>query len=132
MSSKQHSPQSSTGKAPASSPFAGTDPTLYSPELTRDNKHRRGTSSIHTIVGSGKNIGIGINFDKANILPAPAAYVHGAFSNEVPEGDAAWVSRFQQVSMLPDGTVAGHDQEHEMFSVQHQMKLVSVLLFPCS
>jgi len=132
--SQQHSPQSSNGRAPASSPFAGTDPTLYSPELTRNDKHRSAKSSIHTVVGSGKNVGIGINFDKSSIsiLPAPAAYIPGAFTDEVAEGDASSVSRYMKIAQLPDGTVAGHDQEHEMFSVQHQMKLVSTTGSMCA
>lgn len=129
----KQSPQSSVGRGPASSPFTGTDPTLYSPELARDGKHHRNNGSVTTVVGgsasgSKKNYGIGLTFDKANILPLPSAYVHGRFSNEIPEGDEDWVSRFQQVVQLPDGTVAGHDQEHELFSVQHQMKLVSLHL----
>jgi hypothetical protein len=33
------------------------------------------------------------------------------------------------ISQLPDGTNAGLDIEHELFGVQHHMKLVSILLF---
>lgn len=131
------SPQSSAGRGTASSPYAGTDPTLYSPELARDTKHRHGNASVSTVVGgSGKkvkvtaaNFGIGISINNDPVLPKPSAYVPGGFVNELVEHDAKFVSRFQLITALPDGTEAGVDQEHEMFSVQHQMKLVSVQLF---
>jgi hypothetical protein len=59
------------------------------------------------------------------VLPFPAPYYQGLFANEVAEDDKSFISRFQFVSQLPDGTNAGVDSEHELFSVQHQMKLVS-------
>ncbi|KAF1915459.1 RNA recognition motif 2-domain-containing protein [Ampelomyces quisqualis] len=119
----QHSPQSSAGRGPASSPFAGTDPTLYSPELARDTKHRRDNASIATVVGRGKAVDTGVVFEKAKILPQPEPYVQGAFVNEMSENAPDFISRFQLVTQLPDRTSAGMDQEHELFSVQHQMKL---------
>jgi hypothetical protein len=125
----QHSPQSSAGQGPTSSPFAGTDPTLYSPELARDTKHRR-TDSISTIVGrGGKKAGLGVIFEKSKTLPEPPAYTQGAFVNEVSEDDPDFISRFQLVTRLPDGTSAGLDVENELFAVQHQMKLVNIRSF---
>jgi hypothetical protein len=128
MSSHQ-SPQSSAGRGPASSPFAGTDPTLYSPELARDTKHRRDNNSIATVVGRGKKAGVSIVFEKAKHLPTPPPHIQGSYVNEISEDAPDFVSRYQLVSQLPDGTNAGLDIEHELFSVQHQMKLVSTFLF---
>lgn len=127
-----HSPQSSTGVGPSSSPYAGTDPTLYSPELTRYSRsaglHRRNNLSQVTITDNGKvshhNAGAASPKYKG-VLPFPAPYYQGLFANEVSEDDKAFISRFQFVAKLPDGTNAGVDSEHELFSVQHQMKLVS-------
>jgi hypothetical protein len=128
--SSHHSPQSSAGRGPASSPFAGTDPTLYSPELARDSKHRRDNGSIATIVGRSKK---GIVFEKPKHLPTPPPHIQGSYVNEIPETSIDFISRYMLVTQLPDGTHAGVDIEHELFSVQHQMKLVSVLLsLPCS
>lgn len=125
----QHSPESSAGQGPSSSPFAGTDPTLYSPELARDVKHHRNNDSIATIVGCGKKAGLGIIFEKSKTLPQPPAYAQGAFANEISEDEPDFISRFQLVTRLPDGTNAGLDVENELFAVQHQMKLVSVRSF---
>lgn len=61
-------------------------------------------------------------------LVFPAPHIQGAFVNEMFEAERAYISRFQFVSQLPDGTDAGLDSEHELFSVQHQMKLVSIFL----
>jgi hypothetical protein len=128
--SSQHSPQSSAGRGPASSPFAGTNPTLYSPELARDSKHRRDNRSIATVVGGRKK---GIVFEKAKHLPTPPPHIPGSYVNEISETDPNFISRYMLVTQLPDGTSAGLDIEHELFAVQHQMKLVSDLLFlPCS
>jgi hypothetical protein len=120
----QASPQSSSGRGPASSPFAGTDPTLYSPDMARTAKHRRG-DTVTTVVGHGGKAAV----NKVNILPHPASYVQGAFVNELVEDTTDFISRYQMVVHLPDGTSAGLDMDHELFSVQHQMKLVSILLF---
>jgi hypothetical protein len=127
--SSQPSPPSSAGHGPASSPFAGTDPTLYSPELARDTKHRRDNNSIATVIGRGKKAGVSIVFEKAKHLPTPPPAIQGSYVNEIDENAPGFVSRYQLVSQLPDGTNAGLDIEHELFSVQHQMKLVSILLF---
>lgn len=127
-----HSPQSSTGVGPASSPYAGTDPTLYSPELVRYTRstgfHRRNNPSQVTVTDKGKtslhNTGAASPKYKG-VFPFPAPYYQGLFANEVSEDDKSFISRFQFVAQLPDGTNAGVDSEHELFSVQHQMKLVS-------
>lgn len=126
-----HSPQSSTGIGSASSPYAGTDPTLYSPELARYTRssgfHRRNNLSQVIINDNGKaslhNAGAASPKYKG-ILPFPAPYYQGVFANEVSEDDKSFISRFQFIAQLPDGTNAGVDSEHELFSVQHQMKLV--------
>ena len=125
-----HSPQSSAGIGPSSSPFASTDPTLYSPELLRNPRsgHRRDNISQVTVIAAGKqafrDVDHGSNKYKS-ILPLPAPYIQGAFVNEMSEDDLTYVSRYQFVSQLPDGTNAGLEADHELFSVQHQMKLVS-------
>ncbi|KAF1947015.1 hypothetical protein EJ02DRAFT_449994 [Clathrospora elynae] len=117
------SPQSSSGRGPASSPFAGTDPTLYSPELVRNpcSGHRRQV----TVIAAGKQPvhNVDDNSKYKSVLPLPASYIEGAFINEMSEDDKTFLSRYQFVSQLPDGTNAGLDSEHELFSVQHQMKL---------
>lgn len=127
-----HSPQSSTGVGPSSSPYAGTDPTLYSPELARYARsvglHHRNNLSEATVTDNGKpslhNTGAASPKYKG-VLPFPTPYYQGLFANEVSEEDKSFISRFQFVAQLPDGTNAGVDSEHELFSVQHQMKLVS-------
>ncbi|KAF1850911.1 uncharacterized protein K460DRAFT_350904 [Cucurbitaria berberidis CBS 394.84] len=123
-----HSPQSSAGVGPSSSPFGGTDPTLYSPELVRDARsgHRRNNISQVTVVAAGKQPVRDVDAVSSkhkSILPLPAPYVEGAFANEVSEDDMTYISRYQFVSQLPDGTNAGLESEHEIFNVQHQMKL---------
>lgn len=127
-----HSPQSSNGVATASSPYAGTDPTLYSPELARYSRstgfHRRNVPSQITVTDNGTaslhNTGATSPKYKG-VLPFPAPYYPGLFANEVSEDDKSFISRFQFVAQLPDGSNAGVDSEHELFSVQYQMKLVS-------
>lgn len=126
-----HSPPSSAGHGPPSSPFAGTDPTLYSPELVRALAQVPVTTN-----GTQAGHHVDSNLDQyALTLPAPAPYVQGAFVNEIAPEDRTYISRFQFVTRLPDGTLAGTDKEHELFTVQHQMKLVSQVLLshtsPC-
>jgi hypothetical protein len=134
----QQSPQSSSGRGPASSPYAGTDPTLYSPELARNPRqgHRRQT----TVIAAGNpiveepSVTDKYPFMKSN-LPLADHYVEGAFANELAEENLNFISRYQFVTQLPDGTNAGMDPEQELFRVQHQMKLVSTFTFlhqvPC-
>ncbi|KAH8725957.1 RNA recognition motif 2-domain-containing protein [Phaeosphaeriaceae sp. PMI808] len=114
-----HSPPSSAGRGSASSPFAGTDPTLYSPQLVRDSKHRRNNASVTTVVGSGR---YAVVFEKVNSLPHPVGYPRGSFVNEISGRDESFFSRFQLVTCLPDGTFAGSAKEHEVSYVQHVMK----------
>lgn len=126
-----HSPQSSTGVGPASSPYTGTDPTLYSPELARYTRstgltHRDSFSQV-PVTDNGKPAhlsSIVASPKFKGVLPFPAPYYQGLFANELSEDDKSFISRFQFISQLPDGTNAGVDSEHELFSVQHQMKLV--------
>lgn len=125
-----HSPQSSTGVGPASSSYAGTDPTLYSPELTR---YARATGLNHlgqvTVTDNSSKPSLRKTGDASpkykGVLPFPAPYYQGLFANELSEDNKSFISRFQFITHLPDGTNAGADSEHELFSVQHQMKLVS-------
>lgn len=124
------SPQSSAGIGPASSPYTGTDPTSYSPELARFSRstgvHR---NSFGQVNGKASHLpSIAATPKYKGVLTAPAPYYQGLFANEVSEDDKSFISRFQFVSQLPDGTVAGVDSEHELFSVQHQMKLVGCYL----
>ena len=127
-----HSPQSTTAVGPSSSPYAGTDPTLYSPELARYTRsaglHHRNSLSQVTVTDNGKPAHHNTSAASPKykgILPLPAPYYPGLFANELSEDDKSFISRFQFVAQLPDGTNAGVDSEHELFSVQHQMKLVS-------
>jgi hypothetical protein len=133
--SPQDSPQSSSGRGPASSPYAGTDATVYSPELVRNIRpgHRRNV----TVVAAGKEPAVTeptvtdkYPFMRSN-LPLADHYVEGAFANELAEEDPQFISRYQFVAQLPDGTNAGMDPEQELFRVQHQMKLVSTFTSFC-
>lgn len=120
------SPQSSTAHGPSSSPYAGTDPTLYSPDV--DRKPRIGHRRQITAIAAGK-LSVKDAKDMPTIikaaLPLPAISADGVFTNELSEDNNGYVSRYQFISRLPDGTHAGLDSEHELFSVQHQMKLVT-------
>ncbi|KAJ8113917.1 hypothetical protein OPT61_g4076 [Boeremia exigua] len=125
-----HSPQSSTGVGPASSPYTGTDPTLYSPELTRythsTGLHHRNNISQITVTDNGKpstHQKVDGSPKYKSVLPSPVPHYQGRFSNEVSEDDRSFISRFQFISQLPDGTTGGLDSEHELSKVQHQMKL---------
>jgi hypothetical protein len=130
--SPDQSPHSSSGHGPASSPFAGTDPTLYSPELARNARpgHRRKV----TVVAAGKEPATEPNIlDKypnmKSSLPLAERYVEGAFVNELAEEDPNFISRYHFITQLPDGTNAGMESEQELFRVQNQMKLVSTFTF---
>ncbi|KAF2031403.1 hypothetical protein EK21DRAFT_88115 [Setomelanomma holmii] len=127
-----HSPQSSVGNGPVSSPFAGTEATLYSPEASRNTYHRCHDTGVlasinHTIRRlspveqplKGPCPMAGLVKD----LPQPTPYVPGNFNNELDENDKHFISRYQAVLELPDGIQAGDDPEHELFSVQHVMKI---------
>ncbi|KAI8940878.1 hypothetical protein NX059_002138 [Plenodomus lindquistii] len=111
----------------SSSPFAGTDPTLYSPDMSRTARqgHRRQNVSQVTVVAAEQphHNGTGAVEKQKAILPVPATYIQGAFANELPEDHVRYVSRYQFISRLPDGTPAGTESELELFTVQHQMKL---------
>ncbi|KAF1837843.1 hypothetical protein BDW02DRAFT_576772 [Decorospora gaudefroyi] len=123
----RQSPQSSSGQGPSSSPFTGTDPTLYSPDLARNPRpgHRRQI----TVIAAGQQpvpVVQDNTDDHKGMLPPAATYVEGAFLNEMSHVSAQeYISRYQFVPQLPDGTNAGLDLEHELFSVQHYMKLYS-------
>ncbi|KAF2854426.1 hypothetical protein T440DRAFT_275477 [Plenodomus tracheiphilus IPT5] len=125
--SHHHSPPSSAGMGPSSSPFAGTDPTLYSPDMARNARpgHRRQNVSQVTVIASEQpdHRDNGATGKQKAILPVPAGHVQGTFANELPEDHVRYVSRYQFVSRLPDGTAAGTESELELFTVQHQMKL---------
>ncbi|KAH7348090.1 RNA recognition motif 2-domain-containing protein [Pyrenochaeta sp. MPI-SDFR-AT-0127] len=122
------SPQSSANACLSSSPFASTDPTLYSPEIVRNPRsgHRRDNVSQVTVVTASnlpmRKIDKPSDRQKSTLIN-PVPYVQGAFVNEMSEDDKTYISRYQFISQLPDGTNAGLDSEHELFSVQHQMKL---------
>ncbi|KAL6704566.1 hypothetical protein ACN47E_008076 [Coniothyrium glycines] len=117
-----HSPQSSAGLGPASSPFAGTDPTLYSPQIGRTT----GTSQIRqNFIDAMMKPPANKSVDRVKynmVLPPPAPYVQGAFVNEMAEDSKTYISRFLVVTQLPDGTLAGQHDEHEMSTVQAKMK----------
>ncbi|KAH7386882.1 RNA recognition motif 2-domain-containing protein [Phaeosphaeria sp. MPI-PUGE-AT-0046c] len=117
--STHHSPASSAGHGPASSPFAGTDPTLYSPELARNGR-------VPYVISSntkGKKVGAAVFAEKQMTLPEPEPHVNAGWSNEISEDAPHYISRCQLVTQLPDSTDAGTDMDHELVTVQHQMKL---------
>ncbi|OSS45312.1 hypothetical protein B5807_10138 [Epicoccum nigrum] len=127
----QDSSQSPTGLGPASSPFGGTDPTLYSPEFGRfihPNGFNHRSNIIQATVPDNKpslNKTDAASPKYKGVLPVPAPYYQGQFANELSEDDKSFISRFHFITHLPDGTNAGADSEHELFSIQQQMKLVS-------
>jgi hypothetical protein len=51
--------------------------------------------------------------------------VFESFANEWAEEDLNFISQYQFVTQLPDGTNAGMNPGQELSRVQHQMKLVS-------
>jgi hypothetical protein len=121
-----HSPPSSAGLGPSSSPYGGTDPTLYSPDLVRNTHSGNHGQGINQLAALGAKHHVGNLSPKwGATLPLPVPYFQGAFVNELNENDVAFISRFQFITKLPDGIGAGSDSEFELFSIQHQMKLVS-------
>lgn len=121
--STTHSPSSSAGHGLTSSPFAGTDPTLYSPELARNVKAARITNDV----AKGSKVSAAVFAEKQMTLPQPEPHVNAGWSNEIPEDAPEYISRCQLVTQLPDGTDAGTDIDHELVTAQHQMKLVSII-----
>lgn len=124
----QHSPRSS-GLDPSSSPFAGTDPTLYSPEIVRDARSTQAhnVSSV-SVAAAGKQAlreVFGQTDKKKHALPHPAPYIKGGFTNEIAEDAEDYVTRYHFISRLPNESVAGMDIDHELYAIQHQMRLVS-------
>lgn len=105
------SPNSSSANGPPSSPFEGTNPTVYSPDNERKPHHRRQLTAIPIGKQAAKKF-----------LPEPPAYVEGAFVDELDEFVNTFVSRYLYVE-------GGHDAEHLKFLVQNQMKRVSVVPF---
>jgi hypothetical protein len=125
------SPPSSAGLGPSSSPYGGTDPTLYSPDLVRNTRSGSHGQIINQLAVIGAKHHAGSLSPKwRGTLPLPVPYFQGAFANELNENDVAFISRFQFITKLPDGIAAGSDSEFELFSIQHQMKLVSPLTQP--
>ncbi|KAI4653198.1 uncharacterized protein J4E79_008711 [Alternaria viburni] len=98
------SPNSSSANGPPSSPFDGTNPTVYSPDVERKPNHRRQLTAIPIGKQAAKKF-----------LPEPPAYVEGAFVDELDEFNNTFVSRYLYVE-------GGHDAEHLKFLVQNQMK----------
>lgn len=126
-----HSPPSTTGHGPSSSPFAGTDPTTYSPQDVRHVNRTQASTSADAAGSSFVNTPVvvikGIKYDGLH----PQAHPLGTFMNEVINTDIDFVSRYLAITKLPDGTVAGADHEMEMYLIQFQMKIVSILLVLC-
>lgn len=113
----------------SSSPFAGTEATLYSPDMARNvgpGHHGRNNSQV-TVIATEQSLhrGNGATEKQKAILPLPGYYMPGRFVSEISEDSSHFVSRYLFISRLPDGTPAGSDLEIELFTVQHQMKLVS-------
>ncbi|KAB2100364.1 hypothetical protein AG0111_0g11334 [Alternaria gaisen] len=105
-----HSPQSSSANGPPSSPFGGTNPTVYSPEADRKPHHRRQLTAI----APGQQI-------PKNFLPQAQIYIEGAFVDEFLQGDPAYVSRYHHVQ-------GGADIDHLQFLVQSQMRRYACFL----
>ncbi|KAH9860225.1 hypothetical protein IAQ61_012009 [Plenodomus lingam] len=127
------SPSSSAGMGASSSPFAGTEATLYSPDMARNvgpGHHGRNNSQV-TVIATEQSLhrGNGATEKQKAILPLPGYYMPGRFVSEISEDSSHFVSRYLFISRLPDGTPAGSDLEIELFTVQHQMKLVIHLRF---
>ena len=128
------SPPSSAGRGPPSSPYAGTDPTLYSPETVRKviKVGRVQPPVAESSVANGKKPVKVIDkvtikgIDYKGLQPQPHAL--GTFINELSSSDQDFVSRFLFISQISDGTVAGTDHEMELYHTQHQMKLVCMIL----
>ncbi|KAF2446310.1 hypothetical protein P171DRAFT_357672 [Karstenula rhodostoma CBS 690.94] len=128
MSPNHSPPPSSSTRGPPSSPFAGTDPTLYTPEAVR----KGGRTAVPE---SSKAAG------KKPVVELPAirhtAY-HGlnpqphdlpVFVNEIDAASREFISRYVLVQLIPDGNrdiEAGSDHETELTKVQDKMKEYAV------
>lgn len=121
-------PSSSTGRGVPSSPYAATDPTLYTPEAVRKGGHPAGAESAKA---AGKKPVVEVpsirhtNYNGLNPQP------HGlpVFVNEIPTASRDFISRYVLVHSIPDGNrdiEAGTDHETELSKVQEKMKEVSV------
>ncbi|KAJ4302757.1 hypothetical protein N0V90_001647 [Kalmusia sp. IMI 367209] len=134
MSPSQSPPSSSVGRGPPSSPFAGTDPTLYTPEVVR----KAGRTTLPTVAESSKAAGkkpvevltvltIG-HTTYRGLHPQPHA--PGVFANELETTDPSFVSRHITIQVIPDGSnpfiMAGTDHELELAKVQERMKQYQV------
>jgi hypothetical protein len=116
-------PSSSTGRGPPSSPFAGTDPTLYSPEAVRKGGRSAAPESSKA---AGKKPIVIIRHTPYNGLD-PQPHNLPVFVNEFETASREFISRYVLVQIIPDGNrdiVAGTDHETELAKVEEKMREV--------
>lgn len=106
--------------SPPSSPYEGTETTLWTPETTR-----RAAASIRPGV---EVVAIRhTTYLDHNLTPQP--HTPPVFINEIDVGSDGFVSRYILIQSIPDGNhqiAAGSDHEIELSKVEEKMKEVSL------
>lgn len=130
MSPNQSPPPSSSTRGPPSSPFAGTDPTLYTPEAVRKGGRTAVTESAKA---AGKKPVVEVpairHTPYRGLNPQPHRLP--VFVNEIETASRDFISRYVLVQLITDGNrdiEAGSDHETELAKVQDKMKEVSILM----
>lgn len=127
MSPNHSPPPSSSTRGPPSSPFAGTDPTLYSPEAVRKSAR---TAAPESTKAAGKKPVVEIPVIRHTAYHGlnPQPHQLPVFVNEIETASRDFISRYVLVQLIPDGNrdiEAGSDHETELAKVQDKMKEVS-------
>jgi hypothetical protein len=125
-----HSP-SSVGNEQPSSPYGGTNPTLYSPEATRNPAttpvaHVATVTAAVTPTSAPYDTRIeGIKYTR--LYPHP--YEVGTFTNELRTNSPEYIARFIKVLSLEDNQLqAGNNQDVEQAIIVELMKTVCALI----
>ena len=121
MSANQTPPASSVGAGQPSSPFTGTEHTLYTPEAVRKGESSKATGKKPAVkVPSIRHTAYDGLEPRPHALPV--------FVNEIDPASVDFISRYVLVQKVPDGgryVDAGSDHETELAKVQAQMTNVS-------
>ncbi|KAL1608332.1 hypothetical protein SLS60_003273 [Paraconiothyrium brasiliense] len=127
MSPNHTPPPSSSTRGPSSSPFAGTDPTLYTPEAVR----KGGRSAAQESKANGKKPIVEVpsirHTPYHGLVPQP--HQLPVFVNEIDAASRDFISRYVLVQLIPDGNrdiEAGTDHETELAKVEEKMKEYAV------
>ncbi|KAL5393755.1 hypothetical protein PMIN06_011105 [Paraphaeosphaeria minitans] len=128
MSPNHSPPPSSSTRGPPSSPFAGTDPTLYTPEAVRKGG-RAAVPDSTKVAGKKPVVELPAIRHTAYLGLNPQPHDLPVFVNEIETASNNFISRYVLVQMIPDGNrdiQAGSDHETELAKVQDKMKEYAV------